>query len=111
MSSHITGFVAVMFAAILTSSVPANDQAQGRRTATISFEHFTWVTRAPLVGTYVSEHDEGRMARGEPCTIVYRPKARNEVVVAFRCLPRGRQIAHDAPTAFTNARRDDVSLP
>ena len=103
MSSHAIGFVAFVIAATLTSTVPAPDQAEGRRTARITFEHPTWVADTLLVGTYVIDHDDHRMARGEPCTILYRPGTRDEVVVSFHCLPRERGIAR----SFVSRTRAD----
>jgi hypothetical protein len=106
MSSHAIGFVAVVIAATLTTAVPAPDYAAGRRTASIAFEHPTWVADTQLVGTYVIEHDDGRMSRGEPCTILYRPGARDAVVVSFYCVPRERGIASGF---VSRIRRDPTS--
>jgi len=106
MLSHAIGFVAFVIAATLTSAVPAPDHAAGRRTARITFEHPTWVADTQLVGTYVIAHDDRRMARGEPCTILYRPEARDEVVVSFHCVPRERGIASGF---VSRIRRDPTS--
>jgi hypothetical protein len=42
-------------------------------------------------GPVLFEHDDGRMARGEPCTVVYRfhpGKGPREEIVAFHCKPK-----------------------
>src|SRR6476619_3430477 len=38
-----------------------------------------------LMGKYVIEHDNARMARGEPCTYIYAANDRRLPVVAFHC--------------------------
>jgi len=38
-----------------------------------------------LIGKYVIEHDDARMARGEPCTYIYAAADRRLPVVAFHC--------------------------
>lgn len=38
-----------------------------------------------LLGQYVIEHDNARMARGEPCTHIYAASDRRIPVVAFHC--------------------------
>lgn len=60
-----------------------------------------------IAGTFVSgpvmfEHDDARMARGEPCTRVFRfepGKGPGEEIVAFHCKPRWGK----APDTFTKA--------
>ena len=103
MSSHAIGFVAFVIAATLTSTVPAPDQAEGRRTARITFEASHVGGGHTACWTYVIDHDDHRMARGEPCTILYRPGTRDEVVVSFHCLPRERGIAR----SFVSRTRAD----
>lgn len=49
------------------------------------------VGRQFLMGTYLIVHDDAKMAKGEPCTTIYRfdPKTGpKEQVVAFMCLPK-----------------------
>ena len=38
-----------------------------------------------LLGTYLIEHDDERMARGEPCTYIYEARNRTAPVVTFHC--------------------------
>jgi hypothetical protein len=50
-----------------------------------------------LMGKYIIEHDNGRMARGEPCTYIYAADDRRLPVVAFHCehvdRPRGEHAS------------------
>jgi hypothetical protein len=48
-----------------------------------------------LRGEYLIVHDEVRMARGEPCTYIYRGKQADEtkLVSAFHCLHVKREMA------------------
>ena len=63
-----------------------------RQLAEVWFHRLVLVGRAILQGRYVIEHDNDRMARGEPCTHIYAFNDRTRPVVAFRCthLERGR---------------------
>lgn len=46
-----------------------------------------------LKGLYVIEHDDNRMARGEPCTYIYPLKNQLRPVVTFRCTHLERAAA------------------
>ncbi len=48
-----------------------------------------------LQGRYVIEHDNDRMARGEPCTHIYAYNDRTMPVVAFHCTHLERDRAGD----------------
>ena len=63
-----------------------------RQLAEVWFHRPVLVGRAILQGRYVIEHDNDRMARGEPCTHIYAFNDRTRPVAAFRCthLERGR---------------------
>ena len=37
------------------------------------------------MGAYLIEHDDARMARGEPCTYIYAADDRREPVATFHC--------------------------
>ena len=56
------------------------------------FPRATMVNKSILQGRYVIEHDNDRMARGEPCTHIYAYNDRTKPVVTFHCthLERGR---------------------
>jgi len=48
-----------------------------------------------LQGQYVIEHDNDRMARGEPCTHIYAFSDRKVPVAAFRCTHLDRKTAKE----------------
>ena len=50
-----------------------------------------------LLGRYIIEHDNRRMARGEPCTYIYDASDPRLPVVAFRC----KHLARPAPSTDT----------
>jgi hypothetical protein len=51
----------------------------------VRFENPVWVGDRVLMGKYIIEHDNNRMARGWPCTYVYAYDDPRLPVVAFRC--------------------------
>ena len=56
-----------------------------RQTTEVWFQRPVIVGRHILQGRYVIEHDNDRMARGEPCTHIYAYDDRTKPVVAFHC--------------------------
>jgi len=56
-----------------------------RQTTEVWFHRPVLVGRAILQGRYVIEHDNDRMARGEPCTHVYAHNDRVTPVATFHC--------------------------
>jgi hypothetical protein len=56
-----------------------------RQLAEVWFERPVLVGRSILQGRYVIEHDNDRMARGEPCTHIYAYNDRKTPVAAFHC--------------------------
>jgi hypothetical protein len=49
-----------------------------------------------LFGKYVIEHDNARMARGEPCTYIYDTTTKQRVVVTFHCIHLEQQAPDEA---------------
>ena len=45
-----------------------------------------------LQGRYVIEHDNDRMARGEPCTHIYAFNNQKTPIVAFHCMHLQRRV-------------------
>lgn len=80
----------------LVAARPAQAQtteaaAGARKWAVIKINDPVKVGRRVLMGTYLVIHDDAKMAKGEPCTTIYRfdPKAGpKEQVVAFMCVPK-----------------------
>jgi len=56
-----------------------------RQQTEVWFQRPVMVGRFILQGRYVIEHDNDRMARGEPCTHIYAYNDRTKPVVAFHC--------------------------
>ena len=56
-----------------------------RQTTEVWFQRPVIVGKHILQGRYVIEHDNDRMARGEPCTHIYAYNDRTKPVVAFHC--------------------------
>jgi hypothetical protein len=58
----LVGVVAIF---MLAAAKPA------RKSAVVTFGTTTIIAGAAALGTVLFEHDDARMARGEPCTTVY----------------------------------------
>lgn len=56
-----------------------------RQVAEVWFTQPTWIGRTIVQGRYVIEHDNDRMARGEPCTHVYAYNDQKKPVATFHC--------------------------
>jgi hypothetical protein len=89
--------VSVLVAGALVLGTPAmsRDRTPGQQSAIVRFEHPTCVAGEMLMGTYAIVHDKGKMARGEPCTALYRARGRMgplDQVVSFHCIPRERTV-------------------
>src|SRR5205807_1227224 len=83
------------------------DRAQTLQTAMVTFARPTWVAGQMLVGTYVIVHNPDKMARGEPCTALYRVGTRQrplEEVVAFHCVPRERRTVPTFTITVSSSR-------
>lgn len=72
------------------------DAVPTRRSAVVRFLRPTIVAGTFVMGTVVIEHDDEKMAKGEPCTTVYHYKSKNEIgqpIVSFMCMPQDRPLA------------------
>lgn len=81
--------VSAMFAGTANAQTP-NTTSTGQRWSIVRIADPVMVGREILMGTYLIVHDDAKMAKGEPCTTIYRfdPKTGpKEQVVAFMCLP------------------------
>jgi hypothetical protein len=94
-------------AAVLLSGMTQDPQLApappAKQMTEIWFKQPTLVGRSILQGRYVIEHDNDRMARGEPCTHIYAFDDRTKPVVAFHCthLERGRATENIAVIVST----------
>jgi hypothetical protein len=98
---------AVMMGFLAASTL---DAVPTRRSAVVRFLRPTIVAGSFVIGTVVIEHDDAKMARGEPCTTVYHYKSENELgepIVSFMCMPQDRPLA----TKFEATLIRSVSSP
>ena len=79
-----TDAVQVLMAAVPLQNDPQlNPAPPARQITDIWFKEPTFVGKTILQGHYVIEHDNDRMARGEPCTHIYAFDDRTAPVVTF----------------------------
>ena len=80
-----------------------------RRLMTVSFDKPTKVGNRILMGRYLIEHDNARMARGRPCTYLYSAADARLPVVAFRCRHLARP-ASNRPTVIVRSVKDAIGM-
>ena len=73
-----------------------------RQLVEVWFTQPTLVGRSILQGRYVIEHDNDRMARGEPCTHIYAFNDRTKPVATFHCTHLERDRAGKNLVALVN---------
>lgn len=82
-----------------------------RRAAVVRFLNPTIIAGSFVMGTVVIEHDDEKMAQGQPCTTVYHFDADTngpgDPIVSFMCTPRERPLA----TKFEATLVRSVSWP
>jgi hypothetical protein len=77
------------------TNIAANPAAKW---AIVQLNQPTLIGESFAMGPVIFEHDDARMARGEPCTIVYRYEAGKgvgEQLASFHCKPRWGSTAPD----------------
>jgi hypothetical protein len=103
-----TLLIAIAAVAVLAAARPT------KKSATVTLARQTLVAGAVAYGTVVFEHDDERMARGEPCTTVYEAdpatKERGRVIVEFMCSPRERPVASKFEAICARASIDGPDL-
>src|ERR1041384_1696124 len=70
-------------------------QAQEKETVVVEITEPLKLQDTMLQGSYIFEHDEGRMAKGEPCMYVYtNDKGKpGKLIASFHCTPVERELA------------------
>jgi hypothetical protein len=102
----------VFVAAALGSGAPAAGDARRvalRQSATVFIAEPTLIGNTIVSGPVLFVHDDGKMARGEPCTsvrLVDPASGPTEEIAAFHCIPRRGPIVN----RFTLTTRPNVSL-
>ena len=66
-----------------------------RQLVEVWFHRPVLVGKSILQGRYVIEHDNERMARGEPCTHIYAFDERSKPIASFHCTHLDRDRAAD----------------
>ena len=72
-----------------------------RQTFEVWFKRPTWVGKTILQGRFVIEHDNDRMARGEPCTHIYAFDDREKPMATFHCTHLERGLAGQNTVVLT----------
>ena len=104
----------VFFIGILSVGTFASSGASvapAKQSAIVNFMEPVSVNGNLLMGSYLIVHDEGKMARGEPCTTFYRfdrSKGPREEEVTFMCRPEQRTVCDK--TTFSVVR-DSLTDP
>jgi hypothetical protein len=80
-----TAFMAVVITLGLMAGVSGKDVRPTVEYAKVTFTSPVRVINAVLMGDYLIEHDNDRMARGGPCTYIYKMRDRSKPVVTFHC--------------------------
>lgn len=77
------------------SALAAAQPAPESRWAIVNIQDPMRVGDKVLMGRYLIVHDDTKMARGEPCTTIYRfdNSGTRREVVAFHCVPAQRAAA------------------
>lgn len=74
----------------------ATSASSTRQWAIVQLRQPTQIGSAVAMGPVLFVHDDAKMARGEPCTTVYRyepGKGPQEEIVSFHCQPRQTGVA------------------
>jgi hypothetical protein len=69
--------------------------AAARKSAVTTFDRPTTVAGTVVQGRVVIVHDDEKMAKGEPCTTIYRSASgdrRGKALVSFHCVPIQRPV-------------------
>lgn len=75
------------------------------QTMAVTFRNPVRVGTVVLMGNYVIEHDDARMARGEPCTYIYDAADRRQPVVTFHCTHLERPATGEATVVLRPGRQ------
>jgi hypothetical protein len=90
----------------------AQRQADSETSAVVEFTDKTRIGTEVFLGEYYFEHDDSRMARGEPCMYVYsyQESKPGKLIVSFHCTPVERPKARDVIVSLAMTGSSDVLL-
>ena len=110
MQPRLRRITVILVAALSTAAAATSGDDAGRRQwAAVYLSEPTLIGSTIVQGPVVFVHDDGKMARGEPCTsvLLFEPgKGPTEEVAAFHCIPERRPVVH----TFTMTTRPNVEL-
>lgn len=90
-----TSLLILAAVAVVSSRFAASARvlAPGKQFAVVEFADKVKLMNVLLVGKYLFVHDDEKMARGEPCTWIYRqtPGQPDELILSFHCRPIERK--------------------
>jgi hypothetical protein len=89
-------------AAVALAALGLAEQPATQRLA-VTFRDPVRVGQVLLMGRHVIEHDDARMARGEPCTYIYDANNQRQPVVVFHCTHLERPEATSAQVVLRSA--------
>jgi uncharacterized cupredoxin-like copper-binding protein len=92
----LAALMTVLLVAISNALAQATGaQSKTKETAVVELVDRTQLLEAVLQGKYLFEHDDERMARGEPCMHIYNYAngKQGDLVIAFHCKPVERPKA------------------
>jgi hypothetical protein len=89
-----------------------NTDSATKQDAIVDFTDKTKLGGETLLGKYYFEHDDSRMARGEPCMYVYSYEGgkQGKLIVTFHCTPVERPRARDVIVTLAMTNSPDVFL-
>lgn len=83
-----------------------------KQTAVVDLTDKTKVGGEILLGKYYFEHDDSRMARGEPCMFIYSYEGgkQGKLVASFHCTPVERPKSKDVILSLAISENPNVFL-
>jgi hypothetical protein len=99
----------LLTALFAVGALASGDRTPWRQWATVYLSEPTLIGSTIVQGPVLFVHDEGKMARGEPCTSVrlFNPgEGPAETIASFHCIPRPAR----APNTFTIKTRPNTEL-
>lgn len=84
--------------AVGTVATSGDDGSPARQSGIVYLNEPTMIGLTIVQGPVLFTHDNGKMARGEPCTTVYLlepERGRAEAIASFQCIPRRRPVVRE----------------
>jgi hypothetical protein len=108
MIMRLLPFLLMSALVLLPTTSAAREPVPGREYAKVTFENPVKIGDRVLMGTYLIEHADDRMARGRPCTHIYEIDDQRLPVVAFHCVHLRRTLNTGEKATVTLRRLPDA---